>query len=63
MWGVFRHLETKKSPLESTKNKTDSKTSRYGHLAACWSTGQSTDRSSRKEPLAPVDWAVDRSVV
>jgi len=55
MWGVFRHLETKKSPLESTKNKTDSKTNRYEQLADYRLTGQSTVSSSRKEPLAPVD--------
>jgi len=52
-----------KMTVETHKNKTDSKTSRYDNLDACRSTGRSTDTSPRKELLASVDWAVDRSYI
>ena len=57
-WGVFRHLKTKNARCNPLKTKQFQKLA----VMAIWTTGRSTDRSSRKEPLAPVDWAVDRAV-
>ena len=48
-------METKNARWNPLKTKQIQKTSCYGHQEACRSTGRSTDRSSRKEPLAPVD--------